>query len=201
MKALISKTVLLDIDTQIDLFRSSKNGAVDNIVRLFGWAAANSINVMSTVLRVRRRDISPFGPGMMPVCIDGTEGERKLSGTLLPSRIDFGLNCITDLEHPVFAEYQQAIFEQRTTDILLHPRAERLITEIQLVTFIICGAGVSYGIAQAAIGLRCRGFGVIVASDAVAELRGPGTDLAYQRMDAKGVVFAKTAEILSSRTL
>jgi len=196
--------ILLDIETQRDFFlpggscyTRGARGAARRIYELFRWARRNRIPVISTVLRVRPNERGPLAP--VPHCIDGSRGEQKLSRTVLPRRINLGLRNTTDLPADLW-NYQQILFEKRCTDLFLHARAERLITELPMTTFVICGAGVAGGIVQAAIGLRFRGFEVILASDAVLDLGDPLAEMAYRRMAAKGVVFARTWEILPPPT-
>lgn len=191
---------LLDIETQKDLFRSGylaqdTRPVTQNVRRLFDWAAENDIPVISTVLRVRPYEQGPFGP--KPHCVEETRGERKLPGTVLPRRIDLGLLNSTDLSDDILVRYQQIIFEKRDTDIFKHARAERMITELGPATFVICGAGIAQGIVQAAVGLRSRGFSVILARDAVLDFDHPQARMAYLRMEAKGVIYAPTDEIVS----
>ena len=124
-------------------------------------------------------------------------GEQKLPGTILPSRINYGLRNITDLPDDPFAEHQQLIFEKRDTDILQHARVERLITEMDPGVFIVCGAGVGQGIVEAVVGLRARGFEVVVANDAILDLYAPGQYLPLERMAAKGAIFVPTDHVVA----
>jgi len=206
MVRMAHRQILLDIAVQADFFlpggscysRESK-AAAKRIRELFGWVRREKIPVISTVLRVRPRQRGPLAP--VPHCVDGGRGERKLRRTVLSRRVNLGMRNSTDLPPGLFDRYQQIIFEQRVPDILRHAAAERLITELPLVTFIICGAGTAGGIVDAAIGLRSRGFGVVVASDAILDLGDPLADMARGRMEAKGVVFAKTSDIVSPPAL
>jgi nicotinamidase-related amidase len=198
------RRILLDIETQRDLFLPAGScftpqapAAARNICRLFDWAARSHVPVISTVLRVRRFERGPLAG--VPHCVEGTDGERKLPGTVLPHRVNFGLRNCTDLPGKVLSHYQQVVFEKRVTDIFAHARLERLISELPPATFVICGAGVAKGIVQAAVGLRYRGFGVLLASDAVVDLGDKLTEMAYLRMQAKGVIFAPTGEIVVPR--
>jgi len=199
-----NRRILLDIEVQKDFFDSGGNcysaenrRAFAQIRRLFKWARACNVPVMSTLLRVRSGWRGPLSP--IPHCVDGTDGEHKMRGTILPSRINLGLRNTTDLPLHLFDRYQQVVFEKRHTDIFAHARAERLLTELDPRTFILCGAGVARGIAEAAIGLRSRGFPVVLASDAVADLDDPLAEMACLRMEAKGVVFVPTREIIAPR--
>jgi isochorismate hydrolase len=133
--------------------------------------------------------------------VEGSKGERKLPGTILRGRINLGLLNTTDLPIGLLNRYPQVIFEKRITDIFAHARLERLITELPPSVFIICGAGVAKGIVQAAIGLRKRKFGVILVTDAVLDLRDKRAEMAYRRMESKGVIFAPTAEIITPKVV
>lgn len=193
--------ILLDIGVQRDFFDRSGSfytrqsaEAIRNIYRLFAWAKGNRIPVVSTVLRVRPDRLGPLVD--VPHCVEGTAGERKMAKTVLPRRVNFGLRNVTDLPGDLFRRHQQVIFESRDTDIFAHTRAERLITELQTGTFIICGAGVAKGVVQAAVGLRWRGFGVVLASDAVLDLGDRRAPMARLRMEAKGVIFVPTDKIV-----
>jgi nicotinamidase-related amidase len=195
------ETILFDIDTQVDFFSKegacyepSAGAAAQRVRRLFRWARETQVPVMSTLLRVRPGETGPLTN--RPHCVEGTGGEEKLPRTVLPSAVDLGLRNTTDLPEDIFERHQQVIFETRGTDIFEHARAERLITELPPVTFVLCGAGLARPIAQAAIGLRNRGFPIIVAEDAVVDLGDPMTEMARLRMEAKGCVFAPTEEIV-----
>jgi len=196
--------VLLDLFTQRDFF--SREGscysvasgrAARNVRRMFRWSRSESIPVISTLLRTRCGEPSPMAA--VPHCVDGTWGEGKLRGTVLPRHINFGLRNIAHLMPDVFESYQQAIFEMRHTDIFSHRRIERLLTELDGATFFLLGAGVAHGIFQAAMGLRARKAAVVLARDAVAALPDPAAGPRAIRLDAKGVVFATTAEIIAPR--
>jgi len=194
--------VLLDIESQRDFF--SPKGALyqpdsaavyRRIARLFAWVRANEIPVISTLLRLRPGQRGALSP--KPYCVDNTEGERKMPKTALARRINLGLLNTTDLPDHILRQYQQVIFEKRDTDIFAHARIERLITELPRCTFVLCGAGISTGIFQAAVGLRSRGFPVILASDAALTIQPERARMAHLRMEAKGVVYATTDSIIA----
>lgn len=193
--------ILLDIEVQRDFFVTrgacytpEVESVRPNVYALFDWAKRNGQPIISTVLRVPKGRLSPLAE--VPHCIEGTPGERKLARTIIRPYLNLGLRNTTDLPDNLFEQYRQVIFEKRNTDIFLHARAERLLTELPQVSFILCGAGVAHGIVQAAVGLRMRGFGVVLATDAVLGLNDSRTGMAYSRMSAKGVLFLKTREII-----
>ena len=194
--------ILLDIESQKEFFTPggslyvpAAEAARRNIRRLFQWARASRIPVISTVLRVRMGDVGPYGPAPL----EGSPQEQKIPGTILPSRINLGLLNSTDLPDGLFTAHQQVIVEKRDTDIFAHARLERLITEIGRATFVLCGAGLSYGLVQAAVGLRSRGFPVIAAADAILPIEDRFTPMARLRMEAKGVIFTATSGIVAPR--
>lgn len=194
--------VLLDIETQRDFFcaggscyAKGATAVASRIYGLFKWVRAHRIPVMSTVLRIRPGDGSILSD--KPHCIEGTDGERKLSRTILSRHIDLGIRNSTDLPVDIFERYRQVIFEKRCPDIFAHARPERLISQLESGTFVICGAGLVGGIVEAAVGLRKRGFAVIVASDAVLNLDGDAV-LARLRAEVKGVLFLTTRRIMAT---
>jgi len=193
--------ILLDIETQRDFFHPAgacytphASEVAGSIYRLFRSARKRRLPVLSTVLRIRPGQLGPLAA--TPYCIEGSPGEKKMARTLLANRINLGLRNVTDLPQGIFRRYQQVIVEKRDTDIFKHARIERLITEMPPTTFIVCGAGVGQGIAQAVIGLRSLGFGVIVASDAVLTTDGPQYVLPMERMEAKGALLLPTDKIV-----
>jgi len=195
--------MLLDIEVQRDFF--SPGGAcfvrphlqaARNVRRLFAWARRERVPVISTMLRVRPGRRGPLSP--VPHCVDGTDGEKRISGALLRHYVNFGIRNVTDLPADVFGRYQQAIFEKRHTDIFAHARAERLFTQLQADTFVVCGAGSAAGIVQAVVGLRARGFKILLAADAILDLDSPDAGFAWLRMLAKRALPLSTEEIIAA---
>ena len=87
---------LLDMETQHDFFvrggscyREGASDVAKRIYALFAMAGATGMPVISTLLRVRATHLGPLAD--VPHCVDGTRGERKLAGTVLRRRINFGL--------------------------------------------------------------------------------------------------------------
>jgi len=194
--------ILLDMEVQKDFFcRSGRfysktnSQVLKHVKELLKWAKIQRIPVISTLLRASRIPPSHEHP---PYCIEGTEGELRVPRTILPNHIAFGTRRTTDLPEEILDHYRQVIFEKRSLNILSNLRIERLLTQLSgHGTFILCGAGVAGGIVQAAIALRSRKFGVILADDAAADLGDPGAEMAKRRMAAKGVIFCPTATIIA----
>ncbi len=194
--------ILMDIECQVDffqpggaLYRREHNVAAGNVYRLFDWAKGTGAAVMSTVLLVRPGHRGPFG--LKPHLVEGSGGEAKLPRTLLAGHVNLGLGHNTDVPLNVLDEHPQVIFEKRDPNIFAHPRAERLITELPRDrTFVICGAGTVQGIKQAVIGLRTRGYPVIVAEDAMIDLADSMAEMVWLQMLAKEARPMPTAQII-----
>lgn len=197
--------ILIDLETQRDFFMpdgsfyTPRAGEVrKNIYTLFDWARCEHIPVISSVLRFHPGDLGPLGS--RPHCVEGTSGERKLLNTTVHPMIDLGMRNSTDLPDNLFDCYNQIIIEKRASDLFLHARAERLFTEFMGSgkCFVLCGADVAGGLTLTALGLRNRGFGVVLAADGfVSPGKWDSANLEIPRMQAKGVVFMRTQDIIS----
>jgi len=194
--------VLIDVHVQKDLFlrggslyRPQTANVTANVYRLFRWARTHRIPVISMLLQVRARRRGPFGRRRH--CVEGSGGEVKPSRTLLTRRVNLGLAHTPDLPEDIFDQYQQVLFETRNVDPFAHQKFERLITELpQDRRFILCGATVASGIKQTVLGLRSRGYDVVIAEDAVLGLSEPGTNMAWLQMLAKNAEPRSTDEIV-----
>lgn len=196
------KLILLDIHTQRDLL--TRGGALyipeatsiaRNVQKLFSWARATETPAISAQILLRPGRRGPFSE--TPHCLEGTQGASKIPGTMLPRRVNLGLAHTADLPPRLFDEYQQAIFETRDPDVFRHQKFERLISELPNdITFVLCGATVEYGIKQAVLGLRLRRYPVIVADDAVLQLGGPESEMAWLQVLAKAAAPLPTTHIV-----
>ena len=196
------RSILMDIQVQGDLFLPTgslyvRGGAraTANIVRLFHWARTTGVPVVSSALLVRRHERGPFG--RIAHCVEGSEGAMKLPRTLLPRRVNLGLAHTADLPRDLLRQVQQVLFETRDPDIFRHQKFERLVTELPKdYTFVLCGATVALGVKQAVLGLRRRGFDVVLAEDAMVDLGHPRTEMAWLQIVAKGARPLPTAQIV-----
>lgn len=199
------RLLLMDIEVQRDFFQpggalytSAVSPVRGNVYRLFDWARTTGVPVISTVLLVRPGDQGPLS--RVPHCIEGSGGEVRPERTQLANRVNLGLGTNTDVPVNVLETHQQVIFEKRNPDIFQHSKAERLISELAEQpgekTVVVCGAGVAWGIKQAVVGLRTRGFGVVIAEDAVLDLSDPQAEMAWLQMLAKAARPLPTAQIV-----
>jgi nicotinamidase-related amidase len=177
------------------LYRPEHRKAAANIYRLFDWAKAGGVPVISSVLLVRLGRRGPLSD--KPHCVEGTPGEQKLARTLLPRRVNLGFSHNADLPRDVFSQMQQVIFESRDVDLFNHARFERLITELpEPFEFVLCGASIPLGIKQAVLGLRNRHHGVVIAEDAVVDLGHPLAEMSWLQILAKSSRPLPTVQII-----
>jgi len=197
--------ILLDLHVQKDLFfpggalyERATDRVTSNIYRLIRWARLTRTPVLSAVLLARQGRHGPFA--LEPHCVEDSGGEQKLPRTLLSRRIDLGLAHTADLPRDVLEQFEQVIFETRDEDVFHHQKFERLITELSSdYRFVLCGATVARGIKQAVLGLRRRGYEVIIAENAILDLRDPQTEMAWLQIMAKGARLVPTATIIRER--
>ena len=194
--------ILMDIQVQRDIFvpggalyAPEHRKAAANIYRLFDWAKAGGVPVISSILLVRAGRRGPLSE--KPHCVEGTPGEQKLARTLLPRRLNMGFSHNADLPRDVFSQVQQVIFESRDVDLFNHARFERLITELpEPCDFVLCGSSIALGIKQAVLGLRNRGHGIVIAEDAVVDLGHPLAEMSWLQILAKSARPLPTVQII-----
>ena len=201
------RRVLIDVDTQVDnVCKNSRDHSecLRHIRRLMAWSRRNHIPVISTAITRRPAAADdPFVPA--PLCVEGTPGQRKIKFTTLHRRICFTSENRFDLPTSILTDYQQVIFEKRTDDPFVQPRADRLLTDLHADQFIVFGIGIETAIKNTVLGLLSRGKSVTVVTDAVDTLG--HTDnrrtaiLALRKMEAKGAKLIKTATLTGHSTL
>ena len=193
------RRVLVDIDTQYDLLarcNGDQSELLRNIRRLMAWARLEGIIVISTTLtRPGSSNTNVHPKGSPDHCLEGTPGQQKLSYTMLYPQIWFGAENRLDLPRRLLSDYHQIIFEKRTEDPFVQPRADRLLTESRLDEFIVFGMGVDTSIRAAVLGLLNRRKRVIVVSDAVDDAVERTGIMALRQMEAKGAKLLTTAAL------
>ncbi len=198
------KQVLVDINTQKDLFLADGKACVGNhrrllqkIRRIMAWARYDHIPVISTC------EVFPENNGHEhpPYCIDGTDGQKKISYTLLKDKTSFPADGSTDFPLDILHQNRQIILHNRTQDPFDEPRIERLLTEIDANEFILIGAPAEETVKAAALGLLQRGKKVTVIKDALGSLDKQEAELAVRKMMAKGAKLINTKNIVGSSNL
>ncbi len=190
--------ILIDINTQRDFFLAEGNACIRNhrrvlanVRRMMAWARARNIRTISTC------EVYPNHNGICPggYCIDGTEGQKKISYTLLSNPASFPADGSTDLPIDILRRHRQIILNKRCVDPFDEPRIERLLTEVHADNFVLIGACAEGAVKATALGLLQRGKRVSVVVDAVGSLDKREAKLALRKMDAKGAKLIETKKL------
>lgn len=189
------RQILLDINTQKDFLLASGNACsknhdkvLVNVRRMMAWARRRKISVISTC------EVYPNNNGISETnyCLDGTEGQKKISYTLLKNRINFPADGSTDLPRDILRKYKQIILHKRMVDPFEEPRIERLLSEVKASEFILMGVDAEGAVKATALGLRQRGKTVSIVVDAVGSHNKREAKLAFRKMKAKGAKLTET---------
>jgi nicotinamidase-related amidase len=192
------RQVLIDINTQRDFFLAEGNACTTNhrrvlanVRRVMAWARSKNIPVISTC------EVYPNDNGSSTVnyCLDGTPGQRKLSYSLLPNRINFPADGSTDIPRDLLRRYSQVILHKRSVDPFTEPRIDRLLTELKASEFILIGATAEGAVMATALGLMQRGKTVTIVSDAVGSSDKKEAHLALRKAKAKGANLIETRKL------
>jgi nicotinamidase-related amidase len=192
------KRILIDINTQRDCLLADGKKCIRNhrrvlahIRRMMAWARSNHISVIS-LAEVYPDKKSGIGTDC---CIDGTEGQKKISYTLLSNRISFPADGSTDFSRDILRRYSQIILHKRSVDPFKEPRIDRLLSEVRANEFILVGAGAEGAVMETALGLLQRDKKVIVVVDAVGSHNRKQGRLALRKMEAKGAKLVETKNL------
>jgi nicotinamidase-related amidase len=185
------KRVVIDVDTQKDLFLAEGAACVRNhrrvlmnIRRVLAWARVKDMRVISTTLFKPNRNSDSFH----------APGWQKLSYTLRNKRIEFIPDNSTDIYRDLFARYDQVILDKRTIDPFEEPRADRLLSELRADEMIVIGGLAEGAVTATVLGLLQRGKKVTVLIDAVGTHDRQQADVAFRKMKAKGALLAETRD-------
>lgn len=183
--------LLVDVNTQRDFCESGGSCPVANLAdlilglrRTVAWARRNHVPVVSSIESHRRFELSDSGTPIS--CVDGSFGQHKLSFTLFPLRTKVEADNTLALPTDLFNDHQQIIFRKRTDDLLLNPKADRLLTQLQVDEFALFGTALEASIKAIALALLARGKKVSIVVDACGYWDKSAADLALRQIAAKG---------------
>jgi nicotinamidase-related amidase len=158
------------------------------------WARIREIPIISTC-EVYPDNGSGDNNGDMRYCIDGTTGQKKVSYTLLNSRVSFPADGSTDLPRDMLRRFRQVILHKRCVDPFDEPRIDRLLSELQAAEFILIGATAEGAVRATALGLLQRDKRVLVVFDAVGSHDNHEAKMAFRKMEAKGARLIETRKL------
>lgn len=196
------KRIVIDVDTQKDLFLAEGKACIRNhrrvlanIRRVMAWSRRDHVPVISTMQchgsTGHERDI----------CVPGTEGVCKIPYTLRNRRVLFDSSDRTDFPRDILKEHDQVILCKRTMDPFDEPRAERILTEAKASEFVIIGGPIESSVLYTALGLLTRGKHVTVIMDAVGSHEKSPAEIALRKLQAKGARLIDTKSLLGSSRL
>jgi len=193
------RQVVIDVNTQRDFLLADGSACIRNhrrvlahIRRMMAWARAKDVPLISTC------EVYPDcnnHNGEPRYCIDGTPGQRKISYTLIGSRICFPADGNTDLPRDMLRRYRQVILHKRCVDPFEEPRIDRLLSEICAAEFLLIGACAEGAVKATALGLLQRDKNVSVVVDAVGYHDNREAKMAFRKMEAKGARLIETRRL------
>jgi nicotinamidase-related amidase len=192
------KRILIDIDTQRDFLLAEGKACIRNhrrvlahIRRVIAWARLMHIPIVSTA------EVYPGNNGHDEFhhCIDGTEGQKKVSYTLLADRVTFAADGNTDLPRDMLRRHRQVILHKRCVDPFDEPRIDRLLSELRANEFILVGTSLEGAVKMTALGLLQRGKNVTVVIDAVGTHDKKDATLTLRKMETKGARLIETRKL------
>ena len=197
------RRVLVDVDTQYDLIRINgrdKTNLLRHIRRVMAWARVHKIPVISTAMS-QRADCFVEKIDNDPLCVEGTPGQKKIRYTMLGSNVLFGPENRLDLPRHLLTDYRQIIFEKRSLDPFLQPRADRLLTELRADEYIVFGLGFVQAIQATALGLLHRKKRVLLITDALGHDQGGDFRFVLRKIEAKGARLIRTTTLTGNSHL
>ncbi|MEO6810087.1 MAG: isochorismatase family cysteine hydrolase [Isosphaeraceae bacterium] len=161
--------VFVDIDTQRDFLDNDgalpvpgSSAILPQLARLTEFARRQGIPVLATACAhtLDELDPEPFPPH----CLVGTPGEERVEATAWPGSLVVGPGERFEGDPPPHLTLQKQRY-----DLFSHPDADRIIARYSRdqPTFIVYGVATDYCVRAAVLGLRSRGYRVVVVSDAV----------------------------------
>ncbi len=195
------KRVLIDVNTQKDMFYSDGHWCIGNnrrvlanIRRVMAFIRRKHISVISTTFVQPASSVDSY-------CVDGTVGQQKIGYTLLDNRVDFAADSSGALPGDLLRHYQQIILNDRTIDPFEEPRIDRLLSELRVDEFIVIGGSCEESVLEMVLGLLQRGKSVTVISDAVGGHDKAKAKMAMRKMAAKGAHMVETRKFAGSSHL
>lgn len=195
------RQVLLDISTQRDFLEEggaipvlNRRDVLNKLARVLRWAREQQVPLVSAIEAHRECELPH---GLPRHCIDGSWGQKKLPFTLLENHALIEADNSYTLPEDLLETHGQVIFRKRTRDFLSNPKAERLLTEVCVGEFIICGVGLEYSIKALVLGLIARQKRVAVVADACGYWNRVDADLSLRQIEAKGATLITAEELLS----
>ena len=162
-----------DVDTQIDflspqgkLYVPASEKIIARLQQLTKYAADHGITIVASADAHLEND--PEFAQYPPHCIVGTEGQRKVEGTLLPGNYTIP-NRKIELPQDL-KSYPQIVVEKQAFDVFTNRNTEVLLKLLGKQEIILYGVVTEICVDRAARGLIERGYRVNLITDAIQHL-------------------------------
>jgi len=198
----MSKTVFVDVDTQVDFMRS--DGAlyvpdaeriIPDLKKLIDAAVKKAIPIISTADNHREDDeeMKQFPPH----CIGGTPGQKKI-----PETTTSGLINLPNRPYPgdlstIFDHYDQVVLEANTLDKFSNCNTDPLIRKLFADEYFVFGVATEYCVRLMVLGLLDRGKKVTLLTDAVKPIQEAAGKAAIDEVIQHGAKLASASEVIS----
>jgi nicotinamidase/pyrazinamidase len=198
------KTVFFDVDTQLDflypagaLFVPGAQHLIDSLSALTRYAAANSIQIISTADAHLEDD--PEFRVWKPHCVAGTVGQTKAAATSLsPSLVvSTATDALKSISTAALASAPQIVVEKQQLDPFTNPNLAPLLDLLKAGRFVVYGVVTEYCVVSAALGLLKTGAQVELVQDAVKSLSETDERDLISRFEAQGGKLTSVRDVLA----
>lgn len=193
------KVAFVDIDTQFDFMNPKGNlyvpGAVDlvpNLKKLISHAVEHNIPIVGSVDAHSEDD--PEFKIYPPHCVKGTEGQKKIPETTLPSQRIISKDKKADPSE--LMPPGPVILEKTVYSMFDNPNAEEALKLTGARRFYLFGVALDICVKHAAEGLLARGYEIAIITDATAPVSYEKGEETLNTFKSRGARLVTTAEVL-----
>jgi nicotinamidase-related amidase len=193
--------VLLDFNTQFELFDPHGGRPVIDVAPvvsqlrcLFQWATRRAVPIVST----RLRDVALPITGHQPLVLGqfASAGYHKIPTTLRPNPLLLPADNRTDVPADWTKHHPQIIVDLLGFDPFEAPRMDRILTEMPVELWLLCGGPIEHTVRIAALGMLQRRAKIVIVRDAIAMWDRDQGDMAIRQLQSKNITWMTTAEVL-----
>lgn len=196
------KTVFFDIDTQLDfvvaggaLYVPGSELLTPRLSALSRFAAKSGIPLVSTVDAHSEDD--PEFKAWKPHCILGTQGQQKLSETLIDRQYTLSTEQ-GSLDSTLVRPAAQIVVEKQHVDCFTNPNLAALLRLLNAERFVVYGVVTEVCVLHAVRGLLAIGAKVELVADAIQALDERVGREALDELTENGVELTTTAGVLET---
>lgn len=194
------RTVLIDVDTQVDfvepggaLYVPNAEKLKPNFARLVRAAREAGVPIVASADAHPEDD--PEFLVFPPHCLAGTPGQRRVAETEPARAVIADVHGQMPVHHAAGAT---VVLEKIAFDLFTNPAADRVLAATGAKTAVVFGVALDYCVRAAALGLCARGYDTVLARDATEAVATETGAKAEAELRAAGVRFATTEEIVAA---